>query len=281
MSPVFADTRTVQGALVSIEQGYNPQIENPGDPWQRPMNYPLIWVNIARFFQLENETNFLLFVVSYVIAYVVGCLILLWMFPSFYMLLAMFSGALLLAVERGNNDLLVFVLMLAGVLISRVPHRLYARVPLFLSAAALKIYPAYAFLSLIKKNSAIRCLNADDYCLYSMERDHITIIQQGNTARGAVSYGLANAYQGISKSAPASGLDFVFMVLAVLASVGLLIFLLRNLRLSETEQFSYQGELMLTGASIYAFTYMTALNYGAIHRDRMDAIHCIHNSLCP
>jgi hypothetical protein len=50
MYPPFADLRTVQGALTSIARGFDPQITNPGDPWSRPMNYPMVWIKIAKTF---------------------------------------------------------------------------------------------------------------------------------------------------------------------------------------------------------------------------------------
>ena len=59
MVPPFADMRTVQGSILSDQLGLDPQISNPGDPWARTLDYPKIWLGIAKFFQLNNETNFM------------------------------------------------------------------------------------------------------------------------------------------------------------------------------------------------------------------------------
>ena len=111
MSPPFADLRTVQGSLMALESGLNPQINNPGDPWNRPMNYPSVWIWLATTFAIQNESNYLVFVVFIVIGYLVSCCLLLRSYPSMPLLFMCFSGAALLAVERGNNDLLVFTLL--------------------------------------------------------------------------------------------------------------------------------------------------------------------------
>ena len=42
MSPHFADMRTITHGAESYAQGLDPMIENPGDPWHRRMNYPLL-----------------------------------------------------------------------------------------------------------------------------------------------------------------------------------------------------------------------------------------------
>ncbi len=119
LSPPFFDMRTVQGALLSDKLGFDPQVTNPGDPGYRALDYPKIWIGVAKLFQLDKETNLILFVCVYILAYLVCCFLLLRNSPSFYLLLAIFSGSSLLAVERGNNDLLLFALLFAGISLSQ------------------------------------------------------------------------------------------------------------------------------------------------------------------
>src|SRR5262249_24953523 len=38
MYPPFADMRVIQGAVRSVEHGYDPRIANVGDPWRRRFN---------------------------------------------------------------------------------------------------------------------------------------------------------------------------------------------------------------------------------------------------
>jgi hypothetical protein len=111
LEPYFADMRTVQGALSSIQQGFNPQLVNPGDPWGRPMNYPYVWVAISDFFSLDSEKNYLILIIFSVTTYLTICLNVLRKYPSIWLLLTIFSGSSMLAIERCNNDLIVFILL--------------------------------------------------------------------------------------------------------------------------------------------------------------------------
>ena len=143
LEPSFADLRIVQGTIASISQGYDPQIINPGDPWHRAMNYPYFWVNIAYFFSLSNENNYLLFVSVIVMLYLVSCGSLIYKYPSCWIFFTLISGSSLLAVERGNNDLFVFFLLY----ISTIVPILFSAVIVIL-ASTLKIYPIFSIFSL-------------------------------------------------------------------------------------------------------------------------------------
>lgn len=111
LDPPFADLRTVQGALLSLERGLDPLVSNPGDPWDRPMNYPRPWLLIAQWLSLHVEIYYLISVLFYVVGYLCICVYLLNRFPSIWLLLAVLSGASLLSIERGNNDLVIFILL--------------------------------------------------------------------------------------------------------------------------------------------------------------------------
>ena len=61
--PSFADARNIQGALLSYQNGLDPTLSNPGDPWGRELLYPKTWIWFATLLRLENENNFLFFVI--------------------------------------------------------------------------------------------------------------------------------------------------------------------------------------------------------------------------
>jgi hypothetical protein len=48
MYPPFADMRVIQGAVITVEHGLNSRVSNPGDPWGRTFNYPMLWVAIGK-----------------------------------------------------------------------------------------------------------------------------------------------------------------------------------------------------------------------------------------
>ena len=74
--------RTVQGALYSLNEGFNPQINNPGDPWGRSMNYPSIWISISELFNLQIELHFKIFVSLMVLLFLGCCFLMLRQYPS-------------------------------------------------------------------------------------------------------------------------------------------------------------------------------------------------------
>ena len=108
MDPIFADMRVVQGALKTELLGLNPYITNPGDPWDRIINYPSIWLDIAKILNLENENFFLIFNLFIVSIFLSICLLLLLKTKSYLLFFVIFSSSSLLGIERGNNDLLIF-----------------------------------------------------------------------------------------------------------------------------------------------------------------------------
>jgi hypothetical protein len=261
MSPIFADMRTVQGSLYSIEHGYNPQVENPGDPWRRVMNYPLIWVEISKFFHLDNEKNFVLLVSCYIFAYLVCCFLLLRDFPSIYIILAMFSGSSLLAVERGNNDLIIFVLLFAGIYTAQHYFRDYIKVFTFLLATILKVYPVVAIISFIKKPKPLSFLMFAITSYFIYINSELKVIQHGNTANGKISYGLINFLRWISIRIISDETKIAFVSLMILLSLLLIIAITRNLQLKESKELAYSADLLITGGSIFVFTYLIAPNW--------------------
>jgi hypothetical protein len=150
MYPPFADLRTVQGSLVSLAAGFDPQLINPGDPWDRPMNYPLIWMYVAKLLALDNELNYLIFILVFILIYIAICVNILRNHPSFWLLVALFSGSSLLAIERGNNDLIIFnLLYIASILPTSIS------IIIIVFATILKIYPIFSIFYLQKSKILI------------------------------------------------------------------------------------------------------------------------------
>lgn len=147
----FLDMRTVQWAPATKDSGSDPQLTSVGDPFKRAMNYPMVWESVSRIVGLQNEKVFLAFEITLVTLYLVCVFFLVLKTRSLWLLASVFSGASLLAIERGNNDLVVFiVLFLLGLRLS----------PLFFSAGIfilfhLKIYPVFAAAPILKWKRAI------------------------------------------------------------------------------------------------------------------------------
>ena len=256
MSPPFADLRTVQGALKSLILGFDPQVINPGDPWNRPMNYPMIWVNLAKSFNIQNEHNYLVFVCSMVFFYFSACFCLIKKYPSFWLLFCIFSGASLLAVERGNNDLLIFSILCTSAFSPIAISGL-----LIFLATLFKIYPVFAIPSILrdKKISIFVILGVAIFMLADI--DEILKINAGTPASAFLSYGAA------SISAEIKGkLGLIvssWLINSFMCIISLIIFLSEKARaisiVSTVEEKT--ANLFLIGASIYVFTFVFSSNW--------------------
>ncbi len=158
----FFDMRVVIGGCESLRQGFNPLYFNPCDPGQRPLNYPRIWLLLEKTGINRSHTVFLGFSLA-VIFYmaVVGLVIEKnpGIFSTVIWILALISPAVLLGVERGNNDLLIFVILAIAVTLLRQPRteiRIIAYLVMFL-AALLKLYPVLAVISSVREKPKL-CL---------------------------------------------------------------------------------------------------------------------------
>lgn len=154
LNPNFIDLRAIQGSLLSEEQGFNPQIKNPYDPLNRIWAYPKIWLQIANLLNLGNEINFLYFVSFIVVMFIILSAYLIYKYKSTYLFLFFLSGSTLFAIERGNVDLIIFIILFFA---SVGNEKL--KIGLILLGFSLKIFPIFALVSVkLKKNNLIIAL---------------------------------------------------------------------------------------------------------------------------
>jgi Glycosyltransferase family 87 len=144
-SPFF-DTRNVLAALECRRLGFDPLVENPCDPWGRPMNYPRVWL-LLRFLGL-NQSHTEILAVAFIALFLVSLFFLVGrvsLGEGAILAVAVCSPAVMLAIERANMDIVVFSILTLGVLVWRRHRQGYEVVsPLIVFAAATaKIYPVF------------------------------------------------------------------------------------------------------------------------------------------
>lgn len=260
MTPIFADMRTIQGAIASSSQGLNPQITNPGDPWGRTMNYPEIWIQIARTLHFQSEVNFILWNLIVVVFFLLACIYVLRKSPDFMSLIVICSTSTLLAIERGNNDLIVFSLLMGTLVVGGISGRIF-----LLISIVVKIYPAFVvpFLSVKKKEKIILILATTIYLIAL--HDQLKFISSGNSAGGPLSYGI--------KSTAVVARDYLlsffgFKVALVPILIVLILFILvtlfpaaiivkREIVLCDVKT----TDMFLFGSVVYCFTFIFSANW--------------------
>jgi hypothetical protein len=264
MTPEFADMRTVQGALLSLSDGFNPQIKNPGDPWDRQMNYPSAWISIAKTLSLQHEANYLVFIYVMLFLFLGCCFLLVKQHPSVTLLLMCFSGATLLAVERGNNDILIFVLLYVASLLPSIGYRIAIFV-----AILLKIYPIVAIPAYIRSFRDIAVMIIIVLVAGMILLPEISEIRYGIPVSPSFSYGLSSILVTASQIANAFEINSVsasivaFGVSAMLISLSFAIASIPKLkkRLLTTSASPMEIHLFLIGGCVYVGTFILSSNW--------------------
>ncbi|HYM18169.1 MAG TPA: hypothetical protein VEU06_06375 [Micropepsaceae bacterium] len=141
LQPVFADLRTISGAWISQSQGLDPYVANPGDPWARPLNYPPIWSAILRAFSAGGDPVLILGTLQAIAMIAIAFRASL-LRRGYLATLLLLSPPILLLIERGNTDSLVFALVLAA-----FSYGSFGGGVVMGLAVALKLYPVAGMLA--------------------------------------------------------------------------------------------------------------------------------------
>jgi len=144
VSPHFSDLRPITHGAESFAQGLDPMIENPGDPWQRELNYPRVWQGLYALGLNETHTTALGIVV--IASFLIGvCLFLPYAstLTTTLVFLAVLSPAALLGIERGNTDLFIFFLASVSIVAAQRSY-LLSGVVIF-TGFILKLFPIFGW----------------------------------------------------------------------------------------------------------------------------------------
>lgn len=254
MSPIFADMRTVKGSVESISLGLNPQLNNPGDPWGREMNYPIIWAKIASFLKFQNENNYLLFVGLYESLFVASLVYLLWLNPTLTQFFLSLSGATLICLERGNNDIVVFDLLLLSCLINRERVQML----LVFVASILKVFPAVVLVRFIKRNQiALPCVAVLLMVLFL--NTEIIAIKKATPSSPDLSYGIVALSRFIDTNFKIRVTPWAILALHIVTVVIVYSILSKNKRFIEPT--GVVKRLHVTGGLVYCATFLVGSNW--------------------
>ncbi len=221
MEPRFADARTISGASVSLAQGFDPLVHNPGDHLGRPMNYPRTWLLLAHLGLGPQHTDWLALAFEFVFGLGLLTLLPLARTPRTVALLiaALFSPVVWLGVERANNDLPVFGLVAIGAwLVTRHPRWAAG---CLLSAGLLKLFPIFALpghlVSGPRRTLRLAGVTAALFAVWVWwTRADLPLIRAGTYHWNRISYGIDQ----ITTSLAGRGLPALPLLLA---SIGVLV----------------------------------------------------------
>jgi hypothetical protein len=144
---LFFDTRNVTAALDCRRLGFDPLVQNPCDPWGRPLNYPRVWLALRWLGLNQSHTDAL--AIAFIVLFFWSVLLLVGRISlgqGILVAVAVCSPSVMFAIERANMDIVVFSIMALAVIAWRRRTEA-ARIvsPLIvLAAATTKIYPVFA-----------------------------------------------------------------------------------------------------------------------------------------
>jgi len=271
--PPFADIRSHQYFSLSIDQGYNPYSEHPNDPWNRTANYPFIWYYISKYLNLINDNFFLVFTFLMIFFYTFSFSKLSFSLyknkPFFILSIFMFfSSSSMLAIERGNSDLILFFLIFFSCYFTN-----YFLKILFLSISiVLKIYPiivSYIFINKIR-DILIFILIIFLVFIFNFSEIQYFIKNTSSSYSSGFVYGIKSILNGYPKAFERIGfnisqniiIDFV-IYLSLLFLIILIFFIgLRQKKITNySSSLSLNEKLFLCGSTIYIITFLLFSNY--------------------
>lgn len=203
MNPTFADLRLITSASDCLQNSAWSMNSVSCDPWERPFNYPSLWVHIFSFMHIgESQTQSLGIIEIFLL--VASFAYWFWRVSTFFSirrivnllfvyLIFVFSPPILLLAERGNVDILIFSGITIATEILRRKAFMFSGF-LLVVLGTLKIYPFAGILipflavSSRLKRSLFILLAATGVLLISGE---IRLISDRSvTSWNSISYGL-------------------------------------------------------------------------------------------
>jgi len=151
LMPPFTDLRLLPGSAESFRAGYDPIYKNPGDPLGRHFNYPYAWYFVFYTGIQQDDTIWI------GAALALGYFFCVWLFPrrigllsAGLMALVLFSPASMLAVERGNVDLFIFVLCTLTLLF--MERQTWLSTIILMIASFLKLFPIFGVAVFLRES---------------------------------------------------------------------------------------------------------------------------------
>ena len=274
-TPAFLDARVMTYAAESHALGLDPIFSNPQNPTGQNSNYPRIWHLL---FALDIDRSHATTIGSiFVILFLIGLFIFLFSkrfdnITSYFLAIVIFSPPVMLAIERGNNELVIFFLVSLALSISYFSN--IAALFFFLLAAILKLYPIFGLVYLLKENKKkflslfIPALSVFlIYILYSL--DDIKEVYANTPSFAKLSYGINVIWKGLThpRILDLQVSDEIIMtvrilsyILALLIIITALILSFRNYDISRYKHGQYLDAFRV-GASIYICSFILLNNF--------------------
>lgn len=273
LEPSFADIRSYQALPLTVDSGFDPYVNHVYDPWKRPFNLPIIWYYISKYLNLVNEFNFKLFVFFYISSFIF-CVIRTIsisknIISSFIIILIFLSSSTILAIERGNTDILIFSIIFVACTV----NNFYISFVLIFFASILKLYPIFTFnINFDLKKKIIFSITGIFLIFVILFKNLNNFFYNTHSSFDTgITYGFRSIIMGLYKLEERLALDLLskneisynVLYLSFLIFISLFVFyFIRKKNYNNNIDFiDTKNRLFIAGASIYCFSYIFFSSY--------------------
>jgi hypothetical protein len=153
MWPPFADIDHIYRSVNCKIYGIDPLINNPCEYYNTRYQYPVAWLILFEYLNLNIYDNFRIFIFSTLFLLFTVYFTLIEIskknFSKIILFFLFFSTTSTLLIERGNVDHIIFVLTFSVIFFSSY----YIKILIISLTSLLKIYPYFSFFYLIRKQN--------------------------------------------------------------------------------------------------------------------------------
>jgi hypothetical protein len=267
LMPPFSDLRVLPGGAESFRAGFNPIHNNPGDPLDRPFNLPFAWYFVFYTGIGQDDTIWIGIVLA------LGYLFCTWVFLRPIGLLAacltviiLFSPASMLAVERGNVDLFIFMLCTLALLF--LENHVWPAAMTLMAATFLKLFPIFGLAMFVHESPsnfrAISVSAVSAFLAYAVLTYPNTVAAFAGTENGSeLSYGVNVIPLYMQRIFGSEQLFILLTLILPLAALGLCLFafFLGSQSVSMPASESRHLSAFRLGALIYVGTFFLGNNW--------------------
>jgi hypothetical protein len=266
-TPTFLDLRSVTSAWECRTHGLAVLPMNPCDPLRRPANYPRIWTLPGEFGAGQGATTVLGWIIG--VVFLVAAVLALppdaGISEALVYAAVVCSPAAMLGIQRGNVDLLLFVLVcLALFLLRRSREGTFRAHWLILLAALLKLFPGLAAGALLRlRPLRVRLLAACAavFVVYALLSLHeLRTIARVTPQINGYSYGVHMLGGWLATSSLGVPWRVCDLLLIVVALVGGSV-AAGQLRPGDGAADPRVADAFVAGSGIYVLTYLVARSF--------------------
>ena len=256
ISPNFYDFRKVQQLSQTINlDNYNYQFIYT-DSTVYPFNYPFLWIYIGKFLKLQNELNFNIFILLFISLYIFTFFINIKKHNYSIYILLFLSNSSLLLIERGNVDIIIYVLLFLSLKLNSE----FLRLCLYTLLSIIKIFPT-VLLFAFKKLNFKYVLSYFFICIIILFilRHDLKYILINTPVPALGSYGIKSFHKLSIERLNLHISSIYFYILFFILFLLFFKFFYKKIMINNTSDYDYLS--FKVGASVFVFTFILMGNF--------------------